>query len=143
MIKLLLGVAALIILATIAVAKTKPRSYAVGALPLIRALLKLLRRGEGWVRVEGGDHFLQFCVVKDVDADILVVDMPVTQFVKIGKVPKVENLFALGFAARDTGPVNVFERRVRSAAEACAIAREVFEHIFGWPVDKQVQIVEG
>lgn len=136
MIEILIGVAVLILIWFV-LNRRRSRSYAVKDLsfPLHLALLELRRRRTGWVRVEGGDHFLQFCIVEDVDKDVLVLDMPALQF----QIPDVKALLDFGF----TDHFSAFERRMGSSARATAVAMDVFQHLFNWPENKQVKIVEG
>lgn len=143
MIKFLLGVAVLVAAFAywlIARTPTLPARYTLGKLPLLEALLRLRRRGTGYVMVDGGDHFLQFCLMPY--SDEIVIDMPTPQFVKNGRVPNVEVLFALGFTTRETGACNTFEKRVITASKACFDAQEVFDGIFNWPWNKEVKLIE-
>ena len=139
MIWLVVALAVSLALCIFWVQTAKPVSYTVLELrgPLVAALQKLQRKGDGFVSVDAGGHFLQFCL-RPGGGGVIVVDLPAPQLQEDSVVAEV--LRMLDFKPRGTEHFLTYQKELRTAEQAAVAAAEVFGAVFEWEISTRVTL---
>jgi hypothetical protein len=126
----LLVLVAFVVAAVLLYELLRPKRYLVSELsePLTKALSMVLHKGRGFVVVDAGQNFIQFCLRRD---GMLIIDIPSNQFERVPRQELEELGFSLTSACENV--FYVFQREAPDVEEARRVATDVLIKIFKWP----------